>query len=112
MLHLCGRHQRRRNSWRAVEAFGARVSEYTLVLVREDFDEARLRVGPVLQNPCCAGAASQITMAFKQAAYAVNISTVNKWLKIDAGLVAATRGKVALVVVDIRDPAAHAGGEV
>ena len=39
-------------------------------------------------------------------------ASVDQRLQIDAGLVAAARGEVAPIVVDVGDAAAHAGGEV
>jgi hypothetical protein len=80
--------------------------------VREDLDEARLRVGPVLENPCGARAAGEVAMAFEQAATRLDVFGIDQRLQIDAGLVAARVGEVALIVVDVGDAAAHAGGEV
>ena len=42
----------------------------------------------------------------------LDVSRIDERLQIDAGLVAAARGEVALIVVDVGDAAAHAGGEV
>ncbi len=42
----------------------------------------------------------------------IDVGGVDERLEIDAGLVAAARGEVALIVVDVGDAAAHAGGEV
>ncbi len=72
----------------------------------------RLRVGPVLENPGGARAAGEVAMAREQAADLIDIFVVDERLEIDAGLVAAARGEVALIVVDVGDAAAHAGGEV
>ena len=87
-------------------------TEDALVLVREDFDEERLRVGPVLENPRGARAAGQVAMAREQGVDFLDVVGVDQWLEIHAGLVAAARGEVALIVVDVGDAAAHAGGEV
>ena len=80
--------------------------------MREDLDEVRLRVGPVLEDPGGARAAGEVAMAREQAADCFNVFGVDERLQIDAGLVAAARGEVALIVVDVGDAAAHAGGEV
>ena len=80
--------------------------------MREDLDESRLRVGPVLEDPRGARAAGEVAMALEQAADLVDVVGVDERLEIDAGLVAAARGEVALIVVDVGDAAAHAGGEV
>ena len=68
--------------------------------MREDLDKARLRVGPVLQNPRRARAAGQVAMAFQQYAHLGHIRFRIQRLQIDAGLVASPRGEVALLVVD------------
>ena len=66
-------------------------AEHALVLVREDLDELRLRLGPVLQDPCGARAAGEIAMALEQAADHCDILVGFERLEIDAGLVAAAR---------------------
>src|ERR1039458_8269148 len=51
-------------------------------------------------------------MAREQGADFVDVVGVGQRLQIHAGLVAAARGEVALIVVDVGDAAAHAGGEI
>ena len=51
-------------------------------------------------------------MALEQAAHFGDIFVGDERLEIDAGLVAAARGEIALIVVDKGAAAAHAGGEV
>ncbi len=51
-------------------------------------------------------------MAREQGADFFDVVGIDERLEIDAGLVAAARGEVALIVVDVGDAAAHAGGEV
>src|ERR1700722_5871110 len=92
--------------------FGTIQAQDALVFVREDLDEARLRIGPVFEDPCGARAAGKVAVALEQAANAVYIGGFNQRLQIDTGLVAASCFEVALIVVDIGDAAAHAGGEV
>ena len=48
----------------------------------------------------------------EQGADLFNIFGMDQWLKVNAGLVAAARGEVALIVVDVGDAAAHACSEV
>src|ERR1700677_1166238 len=112
MLHLLGRHQRRHRCWRAIETFGARASQHALVFMREDLDEARLRIGPMLQDPGGARAAGQVAMPLKQTTHTIDIFAAGQRFQIYAGPVATPRGEVALVVVDIRDASAHACCEV
>src|ERR1017187_6096727 len=96
----------------SVDGLRALDTENALVFVREDFDEERLRIGPVLENPCGARAAGEVTMAREQGADVFDVFGVGQRLQINAGLVAAARGEVALVVVDVGDAAAHACSEV
>ena len=51
-------------------------------------------------------------MAFEKGADAFQVGIGNEGFQIDAGLVAAPGWKVAPVIVDVGDAAAHAGGEV
>ncbi len=87
-------------------------TENALVLVREDFDEERLCVSPVFQNPRGARAAGQVAMTGQERANYFNVGEIDERLEIDASLVAATRGEIASIVVDVGDAAAHACGEV
>src|ERR1700683_2738103 len=110
MLHLGSgsRHERRRMDGRSINSGGALDAENPLVLVREDFDELRLGVGPVLENPRSARAAGEIAMACEQALHALNVGGVDERFEVDAGLVAAADGEVAPIVVNVGDAAAHA----
>src|SRR5208337_1331489 len=113
MLHLGGgRHERRRSGGWCVNRFRARYAKHALVLVRIDLDELRLSVCPVFEDPRGARAAGGRPMTRKQVADLLHVSGINKRLEIDAGLVAAANGEVALIVVDVGDAATHAGGEV
>ena len=87
-------------------------AEDALVFVREDFDEERLCVSPVLENPGGTGAAGEVAMTGEQSLNFFNVFGVDQGLQIHAGLVAAARGEVALIVVDVGDAAAHARGEI
>src|ERR1035438_10195702 len=121
MMHLGCRRYGRRSSWKngvdrggvcTRRSFVARNSQDALVLVWKDLDEARLRLGPVLQNPCGVRASGQVAMAFEQAAHPDYILRENQWFQIDAGLIAATRSEVAPLVIDVCVASAHAGGKV
>src|SRR5580658_4300336 len=112
MLHLRGGCHAWRRSGGMMNRFsggGARYSQNALVLMREDLDEPWLGIGPVLENPCGARAAGEVAMTLKLAANYFNVFGVGQWLQIHAGLDAATRAEVALIVVNIGDAAAHAG---
>src|ERR1700677_3158450 len=87
MLHLGGRDQRRRGERGSVDGLRALDTEDAFVLVREDFDEERLRVGPVLENPGGARAAGEVAMAREQGADFVDVGGINERLEIHAGLV-------------------------
>ena len=113
LSRLCrGGHQKRRNGGRSVDGLSAGYAQDALVLVREDLDELGLLTGPVLEDPCGARAAGEVAMAREQGAEFFDVFRVDQRFEIDAGLVAAARGEVALIVVDVGDAAAHAGGEV
>src|SRR5208283_5116624 len=97
---------------RCVDGRGALDAEDPLILVREDLDELRLSFGPVLEDPGGARAAGEVAMASEERADEFDVGGAREGLEIDTGLVAAARGEVALIVVDVGDAAAHAGGEV
>src|SRR5580658_4939404 len=86
MLHLGSgsRHERRCVDGRSVDSGGALDAENPLVFVREDLDELRLGVGPVLENPRGARAAREVAMACEQALHAVNVGGVYEWFEVDA----------------------------
>src|SRR3954470_16225228 len=110
MLHLGCANQGRRSC--GIVFLRGRNPEHALELVGENLDEARLRLGPVFQYPCGAGAAGEIAMTREQSADHGDILVSFERVEIDAGLVAAPGSEVAHVVVDVRDTSAHAGGEV
>jgi len=58
------------------------------------------------------GLARQIAVAFEQATHALDILRCNQGFQIHGSKVAVPIREVALVVVDVRDSAAHAGGKV
>ena len=89
-----------------------RNAQHALVFVREYFDESRLSIGPVLQNPGRARTAGEVAMALQQCPHALDISLLNQRLQIHACLVAPPGSKVSAAVKHIRDSAAHAGREV
>src|ERR1700684_266293 len=103
-------------NWRNISRAGAlsraREAENPFVFVREDLDEARLRIGPVFQNPRGARTASEVTMAFEQSFYAIDVFCSDQRLQIHAGLVATPSFEVTLIVVYVSNAAAHARGEV
>src|SRR5215469_3887653 len=86
MLHLGGCLDLRRTiDWRRVDSIDALDAEYSLELVREDLDELRLRVSPVLESPCGARAAGAVAVGLGQRADLCDICIGNKWREIDAG---------------------------
>ena len=87
-------------------------AEHALVFVRKDFDEARLRVGPVLQNPRGLRAAGVVAVSLQQAADQVDIFCRGQRLQIDARQDCSACREVALLVIDIGEAAAHAGGKI
>src|ERR1700722_9756653 len=114
MLHLgcCGLNLRHCVSWWTVDGVNPLDAEHALVLMREDLDELRLRVGPVLEDPRSARASGVIAMALKQGAHFSDIFVGFERLKIHAGLVTATCGEVTLIVEYEGTATAHTGGEV
>src|SRR5579862_4260594 len=51
-------------------------------------------------------------MALEQTPHVRDVGVADEWLEIHAGLVAVARREVAAVIIDVRNAAAHAGGEV
>src|SRR6185437_3894649 len=67
---------------------------------------------PVLQYPGCLRAAGQLNMALNQRAHLLNVRGLHQRLQVHARKIATARAEVTLVVIDIRDAAAHAGSKV
>src|ERR1700722_18507494 len=92
MLNLLSRrHPRRRTGWSDVNRIGTLHTEHPFILMRENFDEARLRLGPVLQNPRRTRTPSQLAMTLQQRAHFSNVSLRLERLQVNHRLVAAPR---------------------
>src|ERR1700748_1086845 len=100
MLHLgcCSLDLRRCGSWRTVNGVDAFDSKYAFVLVWEDLDELRLRVGPVLKDPCGTWTAGVVAMALQKSTNLSYVCFALEGFQVDAGFVAAPRREIALIV--------------
>src|SRR5579863_8614686 len=117
MQHLQGRQRIFRNeNWshglRRSRLRPARNTEDALVLMLENFEEIRLRLVPVFENPGCARAAGQIPMTCDEIKNELKVAWIAERFQIHRLQIAALRGKIAALIVDVGNPAAHAGGKV
>ena len=80
--------------------------------VREHFDEARLRLLPVAENPLGAVAGSQLQMAHQEISDNLHIRLLEQGFEIDRVQIAALLGEIPALVENISDATAHAGGEI
>src|SRR5215831_13288065 len=87
-------------------------TQYALVFVREDFDEAGYCFVPVLKNPLGSLAAGELHVTAHQIADELHILHFEERFEIHGFYVAALLGEVSVFVEDVRDAAAHSGREV
>src|ERR1700722_7156481 len=87
-------------------------SEYALELVRENFDEARGGIAPIVENRLGARAGSQYQVTGDQVADDLDILRIEQWLKINRIKIAALLGEVPALVEHVSNTAAHAGRKI
>ncbi len=87
-------------------------SQHSLELVREDFDEARGHIVPVVENRLGAPAGRQLQVRQQEISDDHHIRLVEQGLQIDGIEITPLLGKVSALVEDVGDAAAHASGEI
>src|SRR3954469_4250710 len=93
------------------DALRAAHAQNPFVLVREDFDEFRAHLFPVLNDPLAARTLGVFDVLRDQREQ-LRLIFIRDRLEVDGRGVAPLLGEVALLVEDVRNPAAHTGGEV
>jgi hypothetical protein len=82
--------------------FAPLYAHHALVFVREDLDELRSHLAPVLENPLTARAGGCLHMLLDQALKRLDVSGIFQWLQIDTGLITQDAGEFAgLIAVDL-----------
>src|ERR1035438_10708438 len=89
MLHLLGGLQNRYGLVRNVSLLAAAHAQYPFEFVREDFDESRVHVVPVIENPLGATAASQVHVTINEIADNLHILNFKQRFEVDGIEVAA-----------------------
>src|SRR5450755_427296 len=112
MLHLLGGLQNRYRLVRNVSLLAAAHAEYPFEFVWEDFDESRVYVVPVIENPLGATAASQVHVARNKIADNLHILTFKQRFEVNGVEVAAFLSEIHALVENIGDAAAHASGKI
>src|SRR5438876_5727290 len=113
MMHLlfyCDRN--RQWSTRNILLLRTADSQYTLELVRENFDEARQHFEPAVENALGAATARQFMMAADQLVQEFNIFWLDDRFEINHRKIAALLGELAFFVEHVGDASAHSSGEV
>src|SRR5215469_3822665 len=91
------------NSWNPQNA---------LVFVREDFDEPGNSFVPVFKDPLGTLAAGELRVTANEIADELHILYFHERFEINRLEIAAVLGEISVFVEDVRDAAAHSGGEV
>src|ERR1017187_1088409 len=112
MLHLLGGLQNRYGLVRNVSLLAAAHAQYPFEFVREDFDESRVHVVPVIENPLGATAASQVHVTINEIADNLHVLNFKQRFEVDGIEVAAFLSEIHALVENIGDAAAHASGEI
>src|SRR5450631_234735 len=112
MLHLLGGPQNRYRLVRNVSLLAAAHAQYPFEFVREDFDESRVHVVPVIENPLGATAASQVHVTRNKIADNLHILTFKQRFEVNGVEVAAFLSEIHALVENIGDAAAHASGKI
>src|ERR1022692_2007646 len=105
----------RKNSDRFARYIGLRAaaySQHSLEFVRENFDEPRDQLVPVVENPLSAAAARQFSVTRDKVSDDLDILTVEQRLEIDRVEIAAFFGEIHVLVENIGDAATHASCEI
>ena len=90
----------------------ARHSQHSLELVREDLDEARGHIVPVVENPLGTAAGRQLQVRQQEISDDYHIRLVEQGLQIDGIEITPLLGKVSALVEDISGTAAHSSSEI
>src|SRR5579864_4971993 len=95
MLHLlCGLHHGDGLAW-DICLLTAADSQHSLEFVREDLDEARNHILPIVEYPLCAAAAGQIQVARDQISDELHILLIEDRFEIDGVQIAALLGEIS-----------------
>src|SRR5581483_3536997 len=112
MLHLLCSSQNRDWFSRDVGPLAATDAQDSLELVREDLDEPRDSVGPIVEDPFGATTAGEFRVARYKIFHHFQIARIMQRLKIDRVQVTTLLGEVAALIVNVGDTTAHAGSEI
>src|SRR5215471_3612217 len=91
---------------------GAAHAQYPLEFVREDLDETRQHVHPVIENVFGALASRQFEMALDQPVNQLHIARLDYRLQIDGSEIGALLGEISALIKHVSDAAAHASREI
>src|SRR5450631_1650521 len=112
MLHLLGGRRNRYRKVRNVSLLAAAHAQDSFEFVREDLDESRVHVVPVIENPLGATAASQVHVASNEIADTLHILNFKQRFEVDGVEVAAFLSEIHALVENISDTTAHASGKI
>src|SRR5260370_20948026 len=117
MLHLLGLGHSRQRRTRYIRLTPAAHPQHSLVLMGEDFDKPGQCLRPAVENPSRTRAAGQRQMSryeiFDEPGFnKLRILRFEDWLEIDRIQIATLSGKIAALVKNVSDAAAHAGGKI
>src|ERR1700738_4043120 len=80
--------------------------------MRENFDEARQHLLPVIENIVCGLTSRELKMFLDQIPYQLDIARFDHWFKINRRQIASLLGEIASLVADVSNAAAHSSCKI